>query len=493
MKIKLILAFWVVAVVIFAQNIKKEKVETSYLTYPKIPIKGMNMSNLSVEFAHSKPIIGDLKMVKGANLCKPKGGSIKDAKAIETYYYKVNYKSAEGIIRISDANGKILYVSYTDRPEDAVDEFAKDQCYFLPTILENAYAKQKDQYLANLTAQETNELISKAQEFTNKSLTFSYTPYTVEIHYVKSKKDYDYSRIEKASQLAVEAYSRIKENYNSESGKVKITQAIELWEKDLSEANVNDKKARIDKKVAAILYENLAVAYLFMQDFEIALDHINACLDLYPNITTNATLKRESIKGHILEQKKYHDMNQDVEISFSDHKPELQVVGTDGIDQFRADLEAFAGDEMKKEIVAKKEAYDKGVESGTINPFEAQVQHTATQGYTLVLPSLTGNITSLDDMKAAMKKLDVFPVEICELTQLNQLILMNNNIKEIPSDIKKLVNLTKLNVSKNKITVLPVELGELKQLKTLIVKGNPISQSEIDKIQKLLPDCKIKN
>ncbi|HXA01314.1 MAG TPA: leucine-rich repeat domain-containing protein [Cytophagaceae bacterium] len=116
------------------------------------------------------------------------------------------------------------------------------------------------------------------------------------------------------------------------------------------------------------------------------------------------------------------------------------------------------------------------------------------------------NITAQPD------KLTSFPLSICKLSYLNVINLVSHNITSIPpeiADIKELVvlnmpnnkltslpkeigQLTKLrnlNLSKNQLTTLPEELGNCKNLKTLNVSENNISQSEIDKIQKLLPNC----
>tara|TARA_B100000809_G_C15007138_1_gene483638 strand:+ start:436 stop:654 length:219 start_codon:yes stop_codon:yes gene_type:complete len=45
---------------------------------------------------------------------------------------------------------------------------------------------------------------------------------------------------------------------------------IAIWETALEESNPGDNKSRINKKITALLYVNLAEAYMWMDDFDIA-------------------------------------------------------------------------------------------------------------------------------------------------------------------------------------------------------------------------------
>lgn len=493
MKRTLFITAWLLLTVMgSAQNIKEEKVETAFLEYPRIPVKGMDFNTMNIDFAHSAFEIDELKMLKGTNLCKPKGGSIKDIQAIENYYYQVRYNLPPGLIRITDHAGEVLYTTYTNEAGPTWEEFGKQECYFLESILKSVWEKQKEEYEQMLQEQVSQDLYGRAQTFVNKSVSFSYTPETIEVYYVKKDKAFDYGAIEQAMHEAVKAYALLKNNYDDTNGRAGLETAIATWEKELAQADVENKKARIDKKVATHLHENAALAYAYLKNYDEALKHIKLALDLNANFTTNKTGYREGLQQRFYDQRKYYEMNKEVAVMIKEQQPKVVNRGTEAYGELKADYKAKEAEEMKEQMMAIKKTHAEEVAAGAINPYEEKITHTSTQGYLLILPSVSTMAYSLDDMKAGMKKLDEFPMEVCELTQLNQLILKNNNIKTIPPEIKNLVNLKRLDLSKNELTTLPDELGQLKELKTLLLKGNAIPQGEIDKIQKALPKCKIK-
>ena len=115
------------------------------------------------------------------------------------------------------------------------------------------------------------------------------------------------------------------------------------------------------------------------------------------------------------------------------------------------------------------------------NKFEERVQKTSFQGYVLILSAFIDG------------KMDTLPQKICEITYLNELNISNNTLSYVPSDIGKLKDLKKLDLDNNKLTSLPAEIAMLQNLKILSVKGNKIPKEEIEKIQKMLPKCKIKS
>ena len=71
--------------------------------------------------------------------------------------------------------------------------------------------------------------------------------------------------------------------------------------------------------------------------------------------------------------------------------------------------------------------------------------------------------------------------------------LSDENLTSLPAEIGKLKNLMHLDLCFNKLTSLPAEIGKLEKLKSLYLINNAISKEDIEKIKKLLPNCKILN
>ncbi len=490
----LTISFFGLTLFAFGQGIKELKTESSYLVYPKIPIEKIDIEKAKIEFAHGPVVVSDNKSVhKETNLCKAKGAKLKDAQAIDNYYYKIEYTSPDAFVRIKNEADEVVYMEKTSNKVSDYDYFGKNECYFLEAILESAYKKMKDSNDSMIVANEESAMYKKAQDFVKESLSFYYQDENIEVYYIKDSKEYQYPELEKAANTAVEGYTSLKNNYSAQEGKDKLLSAVQVWEKTVEEKDLNDKKARINRRIAGRLYHNIAIAYAYCQDFEKALVSINAGLAMYPGTSNNFTVLCESLRSRLYDQKKYFDMNKDAEVKISNGSESIQVVnlGNNAFDDFKNDYSAFNRNEMSDKIAEAKKIQEEAVASGQVNKYQDKVLHSATQGYMLALPSSMG-ATSLAEIQEAMKKLDEFPIEACDLVQLNQLILKNNRIKVVPADIKKLVNLKRLDLSKNELTQLPAELGELKELKTLLLKGNPLNSGEVEKIQKLLPDCDIK-
>jgi Leucine-rich repeat (LRR) protein len=118
---------------------------------------------------------------------------------------------------------------------------------------------------------------------------------------------------------------------------------------------------------------------------------------------------------------------------------------------------------------------------GTSTKYEDRVQRTGFQGYLLIVNSMTDG------------KLDTLPKEICAISYLNELNISNNSLKYVPSDIARMKDLKRLHLDNNQLTSLPQEIATLQNLKVLNIKGNKIPKEEVDKLQKLMPRCKIKS
>lgn len=107
------------------------------------------------------------------------------------------------------------------------------------------------------------------------------------------------------------------------------------------------------------------------------------------------------------------------------------------------------------------------------------------------VPTGIGNLIGLKSMYINHAYLLELSPEVAQLKNLQTLNLFGNRLKVLPPEIVQLNNLQILNLGQNQLTNLPRELGELKKLTTLVLSENNIPSSDIEKIKKLLPHCKV--
>ncbi len=108
------------------------------------------------------------------------------------------------------------------------------------------------------------------------------------------------------------------------------------------------------------------------------------------------------------------------------------------------------------------------------------------------LPSEMGRMTKLEEFKIDHNRLDGSLIGEIRKMPLKTLDVSYNNMTGMPAEIGQLNKLETLNYSYNKITGLPNELANLKNnLKEFNLTGNPLSQSTLDKIKAALPNTNI--
>lgn len=72
-------------------------------------------------------------------------------------------------------------------------------------------------------------------------------------------------------------------------------------------------------------------------------------------------------------------------------------------------------------------------------------------------------------------KIETLPPELFELTNLEELILHNTDLRILPKEVSKLINLKILKLDDNKLKTIPNEISSLKNLTYLSLQGNEIS------------------
>lgn len=109
------------------------------------------------------------------------------------------------------------------------------------------------------------------------------------------------------------------------------------------------------------------------------------------------------------------------------------------------------------------------------------------------LPSEMGRMTNLKVFKINNNVLEGSLIaEVRQMAKLQILDVSNNNMTGMPAEIGQLSNLQTLNYSNNKITGLPNELSKLRNsLKEFNLSGNPLSSEQISKLKTELPNTTI--
>jgi len=479
---KLLLPLLIIALLIFVA----QKIKSSFLSYPIIDAANVDVNTVKVDFCS-----GDMKFMskstkKTTNACKVKGGSIKDAKAIEVFYYNFTVLSPVSYVKISDSNGDVKFMEKVTDSEKSYVDFGKKKCYWAEPVLESAYKKEKSKFEGNSNKNNLKSSIKSANKFIDAALFFTYVPQEFGVFYVKSK-DHDYSDLEKASAIAAEGYGGIKNNAESKEAQSKLKQAISMWEKALAESTPDDKKSRINKKVTLHISENLGRAYMYLMDFDNAQKAIGGALKLEQNFTNNGTTRRKALLAEIRKYKKGYELNKETPINLDAVKVNITTHPSSEIASFTDDYKKYGNAALVEEIKTSKEEYNKAVESGEVNPYQRYVI-VATTGTQLTLPDLASKLAK----EPAGEKLDELPEDVTKLTELTILILRGNNLKTLPASIGNLTGLKKLVLVNNQLTSLPDEIGNLKSLKNLNIKGNNIPANEVARIQALIPNCKIK-
>jgi hypothetical protein len=278
-------------------------------------------------------------------------------------------------------------------------------------------------------------------------------------------------------------------NVNNEEGRIKLIEAVKVWDTALEESTPKVTNSRINRKVTLAIAENSARAKMYLMQYADAEKTINKALILEQSFSSTATKRRKVLLADIKRLSRAYNLNKTIEINMQKLNVTIENKGQGYLSIFKTDYNRFVQGTEKVIYEEEMEAYNDGVASGELNPYRAFILSSGLNGKMLTLPDLTAKMLGT----FGCEKLDDFPLQICELTDLTNLKLKGNNLKEIPPEIVNLESLKQLNLVNNQLTHIPTEIGQLTQLKTLsITKGNNIPESEIQKIQELLPNCKIK-
>ena len=236
-------------------------------TYCRIEGLNQNPNGVQIEvhlfgFENDDPVVKKKEYTQVDSKTKAKKTIIKS-------HWEFNYRHSMSL-RAVHPNGTIIFDEVPSSIADYKLYASADETRSHPSTNANTFVENLQPKIV-----ETNMGVIKWM--LNDKLGTTEQKRDVQIIFVKNKKG-EYDDLENAMFDAKEGYNML--TSRPDEAKAKIASAIEAWEGALEEGDMDDKKARINKKVIPDLYKNLLLACALTEEFTRAEDHFNATLRL---------------------------------------------------------------------------------------------------------------------------------------------------------------------------------------------------------------------
>ena len=236
--------------------VRTEKIFEANIVGSKINLEGMNRAaggavvNLEIQQFEFMPFEDQQQEIKA-----------KDGSVSYKYYRSMQYRQLVGM-SLSLPDGSVV-----------ADEVIGDQVLY-STFTSNKYAsrsalnKSWNQTSINdrLSMTAVQGASDKANAMLNDRFCFSTKKRPMTIYHAKTTKKVDYTDLNNAAfdmEIAMEKYLT-----DPETSKAGIAKCAAVWTAALAEADFDNKKARIDAKVAGLLYINLINANIWLEEYD---------------------------------------------------------------------------------------------------------------------------------------------------------------------------------------------------------------------------------
>lgn len=194
--------------------------------------------------------------------------------ASKKYSYSANYKLPLELKVESPSQGVILQTIVLNSIQSYNMQTYASQYEFELWFLDN-----KEQFWMDLEKYARTNALKELNQTANDKCGFPVKPSTIEVFSIKKHKQHTYNDITNAYTIASQGYQAIGQSRDRSNGHAKLNEAITIWKQVLSESNVNDNAARVNDKVTAMLYCNIALANIWLSEFDVAEQYINQALN----------------------------------------------------------------------------------------------------------------------------------------------------------------------------------------------------------------------
>ncbi|MEY2963012.1 MAG: hypothetical protein RL754_273 [Bacteroidota bacterium] len=236
-------------------------------TYGKIEGLSQDPNGISIEvhlfgFENEDPI-AEKKEYKEYN------SKTKQSSTYFKSWWSIRYRHNMSL-NVTMPDGSILF---SEVPQ-SISDFAT---FTSPEEKRSSPSTSAATHLENLQNTAVTENMDRIRWVLNDKLGTTTQAWNAEINYVKDNKG-NYEDLENAMFDAKEGFSMLMSR--NDAAKEKLVSAINTWDAAISEIDVDDKKARINKKVAPDLFKNIILACAMIQNFDKADDYYSQSLRL---------------------------------------------------------------------------------------------------------------------------------------------------------------------------------------------------------------------
>lgn len=239
--------------------------------------------------------------VDGKKLKSKKKGSLSSASIIYYYQFRCLYPMK---LRITDKNGEEIY---TKKLASADKIFSYDaKAFSSKSQAEEDYEENRRKYKRLAETQIKNQLFGKVKKLIESYYAKMDVNLQLQVGYAKgSKKRFDFADLNKAKRTMQSAIRKLNSSGDANED---FKSAIEIYQKALKESKPDEKRARVNRKVTAMLHYNMSLAYFLINDFKQAMTHVDQAIETANGIggllTTDYT-KSYSLKlSELIEDKK---------------------------------------------------------------------------------------------------------------------------------------------------------------------------------------------
>lgn len=340
----------------------------------------------------------------------------------------------------------------------------------------------------------------------------------VNFYSAKGKK-MDYSDLDKAQTSAIKAFGEMNHKQITTIGSKTLDEAVKVWEAYAAQANFDDKKAKVNKKVAAGLYNNLITTALYRNNPSRAMDFYKKAIALGLKMKDldasdiQIEKRKKSIellsagkfkvsdnnyfkRGQSASDMNYFNYEEVMAASWKYLKFWVNKKPTSGNNtatQAKTSAAASANKVATNKADASKEPVLKATSiSQALANAETVTSVWADKQNLISLPSGMNKLVNVKRLMLRNNNLSSIPSEIGSMAKLEVLNLFNNpKLTSIPNEITKLKNLKELSLSMTGVAELPAGLKSLKNLKVLDLRGSAVPYKTVLELINAMPNCKI--